>query len=116
MFAPLHRLRTRSRFAWLLWLAMLLPIAQAGAAWHVLSHARGEASGERRDKPALHAGHCDVCLSAAVVGAGALPGRAPVPEAPAAVQAPPQGPSATAHVVAVERPYESRAPPASLSS
>jgi hypothetical protein len=115
MSAPQTRFRPPGRFAWLLWLAMLLPMAQAAAAWHLLSHARGEVSSERGDKPALHAAHCDICLSAAVVGVGALPGHAPVLPSVTFADTPPRGPVGTPRFVAVERPYESRAPPASLS-
>lgn len=51
---------------WLLWLALLLPIAQAMAGAHALSHV-----GERQDDGVAHLVHCDLCLTAAHLGAGA---------------------------------------------
>ncbi|RZL35330.1 MAG: hypothetical protein EOP35_14580, partial [Rubrivivax sp.] len=51
---------------WLLWLALLLPIAQAMAGVHALSHV-----GERQDDGIAHLVHCDLCLTAADLGAGA---------------------------------------------
>ena len=48
------------RFAWLLWLGLLLPVAQAAAACHALSHVRGAANGESDGKRAPPADHCDL--------------------------------------------------------
>ena len=57
-------------FAWLLWLALLLPLAQVASACHAISHAVGEVEGDAlATKPA----HCAMCTLAAEVGAGALP-------------------------------------------
>ena len=70
---PTFSLRSlpRRHLAWLLWFALLLPLAQAAAACHVYSHigAQGDVDG----KPALHATQCDLCLTGASIGAGALP-------------------------------------------
>ena len=63
---------------WLLWLALLLPLAQAFAATHALSHATGERPGEG----IAHLVHCDLCLTAADLGSGA-----PVAEPPRVVLA-----------------------------
>ena len=52
---------------WLLWLALLLPLAQAMAGVHALSHA----SGERQGDSLAHLVHCDLCLAAADLGSGA---------------------------------------------
>jgi len=52
---------------WLLWLAFLLPIAQAMAGVHALSHV----SGERQDDGVAHLVHCDLCLTAANLAGGA---------------------------------------------
>lgn len=52
---------------WLLWLALLLPLAQAMAGAHALSHATGERPGEGL----AHLVHCDLCLTAADLGSGA---------------------------------------------
>lgn len=57
----------RNAFRWLLWLALLLPIAQAMAGVHALSHV----TGERQDDGLAHLVHCDLCLTAADLGAGA---------------------------------------------
>ena len=61
---------------WLLWLAFLLPLAQAMAGVHALSHV----SGERQDDGVAHLVHCDLCLTAADLASGA-----PVAEPPALV-------------------------------
>jgi hypothetical protein len=52
---------------WLLWLALLLPLAQAMAGAHALSHVTGEKSGDSL----AHFVHCDLCLTAADLGSGA---------------------------------------------
>jgi hypothetical protein len=51
---------------WLLWLALLLPVAQAMASSHALSHV-----GADRDDGITHLVHCDLCLTAADLGSGA---------------------------------------------
>lgn len=56
---------------WLLWLALILPIAQAMAGVHALSH-----FGDRQDDGVAHLVHCDLCLTAADLGSGA-PAAAP---------------------------------------
>ncbi|WP_457320102.1 hypothetical protein [Roseateles sp. P5_E11] len=52
---------------WLLWLALLLPLAQAMAGVHALSHV----GSDRQDDGIAHLVHCDLCLTAADLGAGA---------------------------------------------
>jgi hypothetical protein len=110
--------RTRTRpprhLAWLLWFALLLPIAQAAATWHTVSHtaqALAE-SADLHDKQAPDAGHCDLCLNAAAIHGGALPSTPVVftqgsarHEAPALVLTGVSPGSPT-------RTYQSRAPPA----
>lgn len=59
---------------WLFWLALLLPIAQATAGVHALSHVRGE----RSDDGVAHLVHCDLCLTAADLASGA-PAAEPLP-------------------------------------
>jgi hypothetical protein len=61
------------RYMWLLWLALLLPLAQTAAAWHAYSHSALEQSQEGDTKQTLHQTHCDLCLTAAAVSGGALP-------------------------------------------
>ena len=58
---------------WLLWLALLLPIAQAMAGAHALSH-----TSERRDDGIAHLVHCDLCLAGADLGAAAPVAEPPV--------------------------------------
>lgn len=53
--------------AWLFWLALLLPIAQAVAGVHALSHATGDG----QDDGIAHLVHCDLCLTAANLAGGA---------------------------------------------
>ena len=68
------------RFAWLLWLVLLLPLAQTAATLHLLSHATSDLAGEsgRADgQPAIDPAHCDLCLTAAAL-LGAAP---PLPHA-----------------------------------
>ena len=93
---------------WLLWLALLLPIAQAMAGVHALSHVS-----DRPDDGLVHVVDCDLCLTAAHL-AGSAPAAEPGPlpegaavEVLAAVR--------LATVVEREAPWRppARAPPAS---
>ncbi|RZJ09054.1 MAG: hypothetical protein EOP39_12385 [Rubrivivax sp.] len=59
--------------SWLLWLALLLPIAQAMGGVHALSHVS-----DRQDDGIAHLVDCDLCLTAA-----SLAGGAPLTEPPA---------------------------------
>ena len=65
---PLHSF-TRRHLAWLLWLVLLLPLAQTAASWHVLSHAASGQAGDDGTK-AIGQERCDLCLNAAVVLGG----------------------------------------------
>jgi hypothetical protein len=56
---------------WLLWLALLLPIAQAMAGVHALSHVD-----DRQDDGLVHLVDCDLCLTAAQL-AGSAPAAEP---------------------------------------
>ena len=105
---------TAPRIAWVLWLALLLPLAQAAANWHAQSHWDTERSSSSDGKNALAGAHCGVCLSAAAVTGG---GAASTPLAIA--HAAPRQPAArwyAAPVVAatISPAYQSRAPPFSL--
>jgi len=110
----MHALRSRllapRHFAWVLWLALLLPLAQGAAAWHALSHTRADASGEQ-DGKALHSAHCDLCLTAAAVTGGALAGEPPVLAHSSARHAAPLPPPVGVASTAPVRAYLSRAPP-----
>ena len=98
-------------FAWLLWLALLLPLAQASATWHVLSHAMAQANGATDEQPALHPTHCDLCLSAAALSGGALSGAPQALPHLAMRHALPQSDSSSVWFAPAVRAYESRAPP-----
>jgi hypothetical protein len=99
------------RFAWLLWLGLLLPVAQAAAMCHSVSHIRAAISGEPDDKGAPHAGHCDLCLTAASIAGGALIGTPPVFVPPALRHEAPLTSAATVWLALPICAYRSRAPP-----
>jgi hypothetical protein len=110
----LNRTFAHPRFAWVLWLALLLPLAQAAANWHGQSHWDAERSGSSGGKDALVALHCGVCLSAAAVsGGGATSTPLVIAHAPPRQHsAPSAAPSLwSAPILAA---YQSRAPPSSL--
>jgi len=101
-------LRRHAR-GWLLWLALLLPLAQAMAGVHALSHV----TGERQDAGLAHLVHCDLCLAAADLS-GAAPAAAPAAlPACAVVEALAAAPLAPAAAHAADWRPPARAPPAS---
>ena len=108
-----RNLRTvaRRHLPWLLWLALLMPVAQVAAAWHVLSHERIDTGGEADGSKALHSSHCDLCLAAAAVTGGALPGRSPSLPPAAAPHAASHADARGGWLAPPARIYESRAPP-----
>jgi hypothetical protein len=80
MNRPLPRRLPRISLPWLLWLAMLLPLAQTAAAWHEMSHAAARVADQEGDQKAVHAAACGLCLaSAAVHGTGMAPAAPVVP-------------------------------------
>jgi hypothetical protein len=111
MHALRSRILGRRHVAWLLWLALLLPLAQASAAWHALSHTRAELAGDAQDGKALHASHCDLCLTAAAVTGGALPVHAPAVPIDATSQAAPIAAPGGVASTAPAHDYLTRAPP-----
>lgn len=108
---PLRSFWPRRRFAWLLWLGLLLPVAQAAALCHGVSHIRGEISGEADGKSAPHASHCDLCLTAASIAGGALIAAPPVFIAPGLRHKAPLARLAAGWLALPLRTYRSRAPP-----
>jgi hypothetical protein len=102
---------THRHLVWLLWLVLLLPIAQTAATWHVLSHLQSEQADENSGKQAIHQDHCDLCLSAAaLIGGAPLVSSPQLPQAKALHEAPLvqlRGILLTAPA----RAYDSRAPP-----
>ena len=107
---PYLRLPRRA-LAWLL-LVLLLPLAQAVATGHAVSHLAGEDGGASPEKQALHAAHCALCATAATVtGAAPLPAAFTLALAEA-TQPAPALPGLLPWIAAPARPYDSRAPPA----
>ena len=104
----LARLFNRShRLALALWLALLLPLAQAAAVRHEISHL-GEQRTQRVD---LTAEHCELCLAAAALGSMAPPLQSAAP-----VLLAPDGQAAVPFIEAGRSgcetlPYHCRAPP-----
>lgn len=97
----------RNLRGWLLWLALILPIAQAMAGAHALSHAGGS-----RDDGIAHLVHCDLCLTAANLGAGAPAAEpAALPGSPAVHAAPLLSRGGQPRAVSLGLP-PARAPPA----
>ncbi|WP_374562904.1 DUF2946 family protein [Ideonella sp.] len=109
------RLTTTSRrhLGWLLWLALLLPLAQAAANWHAVSHAATTAAGSEpdSDSKALHASSCALCLGAAAIGHGALPSAPPGLPLLVSSHAAPQADLHGGHHATHWPAYRSRAPP-----
>lgn len=106
-----HSAPTR-RLAWLLWLVLLLPLAQSAAAWHAVSHSAAAAGAPAHDgKQALHPVHCDLCLAAAALDGGALPTAAQGLAHPAARHQAPQVSPGSPWLPPLTRAYHSRAPP-----
>jgi hypothetical protein len=103
--------RSPRRFAWLLWLALLLPIAQAASVQHALSHTGQDAGIDTSGKQAPHASHCDLCLTAAGLDGSALPSEAPTLLHAVARHALPQVALSGAWIASPLRAYRSRAPP-----
>jgi len=95
---------------WLLWIALLLPVAQAAATWHTLSIPRAD-SRDRHGQTALHHAHCDLCLTAAALSGGALPATEPVSPRPAGRHETPRIGARGARCALTAWAYRSRAPP-----
>jgi hypothetical protein len=106
-----HKPFMQRHMAWLLWLALLLPLAQTAASWHVLSHVNAGQAGEPDEQQAIHQAHCELCLSAA-----ALIGGAPLVSLSDLVPAGALAEVVFAYLLGVPHTpaahaYESRAPP-----
>ena len=106
-FAPASRVARTA----LLWLALVMALAQVAAIRHAYTHTPAEASSQSGSKHPGGLAHCDACIAAVALGAGAPPAEpllfaAPERQLPCVVAftghtAPPQ-----------QRPYPIRAPPA----
>ena len=114
----MHLLRTslppRRRLMWLLWLVLLLPIAQTTATLHVLSHALSGPAGEGAEADgtkAIQHAHCDLCLTAAALIGAAPPASPPQLPQSTAFRELPCAVSHVAWFAPSVTAYESRAPP-----
>lgn len=101
---------SRRRFAWLLWLALLMPLAQAAAGWHVAAHESARAGSDDGKHGPAHS-QCELCLAAAALGSGALPARPAALPCPACVHEIPSADSGAAALAPTSSAYRSRAPP-----
>ena len=109
--AHLPLLPPRATFAWLLWLAVLLPVAQFTAVWHGYSHSAALEAPPGEERQAPHVVHCDLCLTAAGLG-----GNVPHSGGPGVQGAMTSVAPAAVHVASVwaaptRLAYLSRAPP-----
>ncbi|RQP25561.1 hypothetical protein DZC73_00320 [Albitalea terrae] len=98
----------------MLWLALLLPFAQAAANWHAISHVSASTEADPDSKQSLHFAHCDLCLTAAAVTGGAPASQAPDIALQVTTHEAPVRDGATPVVAAPIRRYLSRAPPFAL--
>ena len=108
--ASVRRLLASGRCAWMLALALCLPLAQLATSAHALQHMR-TATAENRDTPGPLPLACDLCVAAAAIGGGAA-----APTVHTHLPALLSQPAPVAIVVAQRRApvtpfYSSRAPP-----
>ncbi|BAL26330.1 hypothetical protein [Azoarcus sp. KH32C] len=110
--APASPYRTAPRhFAWLLWLALLLPIGQMAAIFHAVSHLDRQTALQVEDGGGLPDTPCDLCLIAAAIGSGGLRGAPPtLPDLTASHEVP-QAAFDSDWLPSPARAYLSRAPP-----
>ena len=100
---------SKRHFMWLLWLALLTPIAQTVAAAHVLSHSQLEATGSGKQ---LHQETlCGLCVAAASVGSAAPASAAHFVPSLLSLREAPCADSNHVAFTLTARAYESRAPP-----
>ena len=108
----LHPLPAFKRsLSWLLWLALLLPLAHSAAIWHGYSHSAADAAGYADDKGLPLAAKCDLCLAAAGVSGGALPADPPRLSIAAARDEMPPAQVRSSWLAPPALAYLSRAPP-----
>ena len=106
----------RLRFARmaLLWLALLLALAQTVAIRHSYSHGPGESSSESGAKHRGGLAHCQSCIVAASMGGGAPP-TVVLALAAFVGQPTPVSPPAVRLFAPQHQPYAIRAPPVTLA-
>ncbi len=110
--ASLRRLRF-PRTA-LLWLALVMALAQTVAIGHASSHGPGETASQSAGKHPGGLAHCQSCIAAAALGS-APPPTAVLLLAAAGQQASAPFAQPAPHSAPQQRPYAIRAPPADLS-
>lgn len=108
-----HRSSARQRWSWLLWLALILPFAQATATWHAYSHVESQAGGHAGGKHGAGLAHCDLCLKAAALSGGALVDEPAAMPRVAVRHAVPADRVASVWPALAPLAYRSRAPPIS---
>ena len=102
----------RDRLVWLLWLALLLPVAQVTVNLHSVSHIEPDTSNSADDQRTLPFTHCGLCLTAAAISGGALATEAPaMPPLLVARHELPQAAFDAVHLAFSATAYLSRAPP-----
>lgn len=98
----------------LLWLALVMAIAQTVALLHAYSHSPDETSSQSAGKHPGGLAHCQSCIVAASIGGAAPPGPALL--LPTLGQQLPQVVApAREHLAPQQRPYAIRAPPPIVS-
>jgi hypothetical protein len=113
--APVSLRNIRFTRTALLWLALLLALAQTAAIRHVYSHTLNESAAQFGGKHPGSLAQCETCIVAAALGGAAPPGPA-LPIAAAAQQAPLLPAPALQHIAPQQRqPYAIRAPPTAVS-
>ena len=95
----------------LLWLALVMAMAQTVAIGHAYSHGPGEPATQSAGKHPGGLAHCHVCIAAAAIGGAAPPTVALILFA-AAQQLPIASSRTAQHLAPQQRPYAIRAPPA----
>ena len=105
---------THRRFVWLLWLLLLLPMAQTAATLHGYAHGLADDTNQVNDKQALFHGPCDICLIAAALIGGAPPAEPPALSQLAAPYEVPNANSSSVWISPFFSAYEGRAPPLAL--
>jgi len=102
---------SRRRFMWLLWLALLTPIAQTVATAHALSHSQLEATGDSGGNQIHHGALCGLCVTAATLSSAASTGAPPFVPSLGLSHKAPHADSILVALTLTARAYESRAPP-----
>ena len=98
----------------LVWLAIMVALAQVVAIRHAYSHTPGESSRQSSGKHPAGLAQCEACIAAGALGTAAPP-AVPQQYAPLARQLPQLVAPAHQLIAPQLRPYAIRAPPASSS-